>query len=70
MGVQEPDKNKTREEIETMSLDYIRFTLPELYPYVMLTAGLISFQCLLIGFGAGAKRKTVFDADKLKEKLK
>ena len=52
-----------------MSLDYIRVEVPELYPYVMLTAGAISFQCLLIGFGAGAKRKALFDHDKIKEKF-
>ena len=31
-----------------------------MYPYVMLAAGTISFQCLLIGFGAGRKRKQLF----------
>ena len=49
-------------------MDYIRVTLPELYPYVLLTAGAISFQCLLIGFGAGGKRAKLFDHDKIKEK--
>ena len=43
-----------------MSLDFIRVELPELYPYVMLAAGCISFQCLLIGFGAGGSRKEYF----------
>ena len=51
-----------------MSLDYIRISVPELYPWVLLTVGCISFQCLLIGFGAGAKRKVVFDQAKLKDK--
>ena len=49
-------------------MDYIQVTLPEHYPYVMGVAGLISFQCLLIGFGAGAKRASLFDHDKIKEK--
>ena len=40
-----------------------------MYPYVMLTAGAISFQCLLIGFGAGGKRGSIFDHDKIKEKF-
>ena len=52
-----------------MSLDYIQIEVPELYPYVMLTAGAISFQCLLIGFGAGGKRSTYFEHDKIKEKF-
>ena len=51
-----------------MSLDFIRVEVPELYPYVLLAAGTISFQCLLIGFGAGGKRKTIFDHDKIKAK--
>ena len=51
-----------------MSLDHIRITIPEYYPYVLLTAGAISFQCLLIGFGAGGKRGSLFDHDKIKEK--
>ena len=49
-------------------MDHIRVTVPELYPYVMLSAGLISFQCLLIGFGAGGKRGQVFDAARIKDK--
>ena len=44
-------------------------TLPELYPYVMLAAGTISFQCLLVGFGAGGKRKEYFtNNEQIKEK--
>ena len=52
-----------------MSLDYIAVQLPELYPYVMLAAGGISFQCLLVGFGAGGKRKTIFGTEAMKEKF-
>ena len=52
-----------------MSLSHIAVQLPELYPYVMLAAGTISFQCLLVGFGAGAKRSTIFTSDKMKEKF-
>ncbi len=52
-----------------MSLDYIRVELPELYPYVMLTAGTIAFQCLLIGFGAGGSRGEYFTKNEaIKEK--
>ena len=52
-----------------MSQGYIQVDLPELYPYVMLEAGAIAFQCLLIGFGAGGKRRTIFKHDKIKEKF-
>ena len=52
-----------------MSLDYIRVDVPELYPYVMLSAGIVAFQCLIIGFGAGGKRGTLFNHDKIKEKF-
>ena len=52
-----------------MSLNYIRVDVPELYPYVMLSAGVIAFQCLIIGFGAGGKRGKIFDHDKIKEKF-
>ena len=52
-----------------MSVDYIRVEVPELYPAVMATAGAIAFQCLIIGFSAGGSRKTMFAADKMKEKF-
>ena len=42
------------------SLDYIRIELPELYPYVMLIAGYLSFHVLMKGFGAGNNRKAFF----------
>ena len=44
-----------------MSQNYIEITLPELYPVVMGVAGTLSFLCLLVGFGAGRKRATIFD---------
>ena len=49
--------------------DYIQVELPELYPWVMLTAGTISFQCILIGFGAGSKRKKIYPHAVLNEKF-
>ena len=52
-----------------MDTEYVRIEVPELYPWVVLQAGVISFQCILIGFGAGAKRKLYFDnTPKIKEK--
>ena len=52
-----------------MSVDYIRVTMPELYPYVLTAAGAISFWTLLVGFGAGRMRSSLFnDHDKIKEK--
>ena len=52
-----------------MSMDYIRVEVPELYPYVMLSAGAITFQCIIVGFLAGGKRGKLFDHEKLKEKF-
>ena len=52
-----------------MSLEHIQITLPQEYPYVILAAATISFQCLLIGFGAGGKRRTLFDHEKIKAKF-
>ena len=52
-----------------MSLDYIRVEVPELYPWVLMSSGIIAFQCLLIGFGAGGKRGKIFNHDKIKEKF-
>ena len=51
-------------------MDYIAVTLPELYPYVLLSAGVISFQCLTVGvFCAGGKRKEYFmNNEQMKEK--
>ena len=51
-----------------MSLDYMRVEVPELYPYVLLSAGVVAFQCLLIGFGAGSTRTKVFDQSNIKHK--
>ena len=39
---------------------YMAVTLPELYPWVMLVAGAISFECLIIGFLAGGLRRKIF----------
>ena len=52
-----------------MSMDFIRMEVPELYPYVMLSAGAITFQCIIIGVLAGGKRGKLFDHEKLKEKF-
>ena len=41
---------------------FIRITVPPEYPYVMLVAGLVAFEVLLVGFfGPGAIRGKVFN---------
>ena len=47
----------------------MRVEVPKLYPVVLLMAGIISFQCVIIGFSAGAKRKTIFDKEKIMAKF-
>ena len=41
-------------------VNYIKVTVPEEYPYVLLFVGLISFQCLVMGFVASAQRNKLF----------
>ena len=48
---------------------FLSVEVPDLYPWVLLQVGVISFQCIVIGFGAGAKRKEFFDGSvKVKDK--
>ena len=50
-------------------MEHIRITLPQEYPWVIFVTGIVSFQCLLIGFGAGGKRGKIFSQnEKIKEK--
>ena len=49
-------------------MDHIQVEVPDLYPWVMASASLIAFQCVIIGFMAGGKRK-FFDKELLKEKF-
>ena len=37
--------------------------LPELYPWVLFVAGLIAFECLIIGFWSGCHRPTLFSKE-------
>ena len=41
--------------------------LPDLYPWVMMIAGSISFECLIIGFLAGGSRRRIFNRDLLEK---
>ena len=41
-------------------MSYISIDVPELYPYVLLVTGLLTFECLILGFVAGRKRSTIF----------
>ena len=47
----------------TPDYDYMHVGLPELYPWVLFTAGLISFEVLLIGFWSGCHRPTLFNKE-------
>ena len=51
-----------------MSLDFIRVEVPELYPYVLLAAGFLSFQCIMYMGPGNSRRKTIFDNDEIKAK--
>ena len=53
--------------MSTANSDFMQITLPELFPWVVLTTGAISFQCLVVGFLAGGKRSKLFDHDKIKD---
>ena len=39
---------------------HIAISLPEHYSYVLAVVSAIAFHCLLVGFGAGAKRRSLF----------
>ena len=41
-------------------VSYIKVEIPDLYPYVLLVTGAIAFECLIFGFIAGSKRRTIF----------
>ena len=48
--------------------EYIKITLPQDYHYVMLVAGIVAFECILVGFlGAGPVRGRVFDKQFMEE---
>ena len=42
---------------------YMQLTLPEFYPWVLLTAGMVSFECVIIGFTAGGSRGKLFSTE-------
>ncbi len=46
-----------------VQVEYMQITLPKLYPWIMMVAGLISFQTLLVGFIGSGNRKKVFGKD-------
>ena len=48
--------------------EYIRITLPPEYPYVILVAGIIAFEVLLVGFfGPGLVRSKIFSKQFMEE---
>ena len=46
-----------------VKVEYMAVTLPELYPWILLAAGLISFQTLLVGFVGSGNRRAVFSKE-------
>jgi hypothetical protein len=42
---------------------HIQITLPDQYPYVLAVTCAITFHCLIVGFGAGSKRRTLFNSE-------
>ena len=47
--------------------EYMLVVLPKLYPWIMMIAGIISFQCLLVGFIGSGNRGKVFNKEMLEE---
>ena len=47
---------------------YVLFSVPDLYPYVLVLATAISVLCMIIGMMAATKRKQFFSAERLKTK--
>ena len=48
-------------------VNYIKVTVPEEYPYVLLLTGLTNVMCLIVGFMAGSKRSKIFDREFMKQ---
>ena len=46
---------------------FVAFEIPDLYPYVLLMTGATNFLCLIVGFMAGSKRRTIFDREFMKQ---
>ena len=54
--------------MDVVSQQYMRVTLPSEYPYVLLVAGIIAFEVLLVGFlGPGRIRGKVFTKQFMEE---
>ena len=45
----------------------LEITLDEHYPYVIAVACTIAFHCVLVGFWAGGRRRTIFNSDFMKK---
>jgi len=49
---------------------FVAVTLPKEYPYVLLMAGLLAFQCLCLGMIVpGAARKRVYGSPEVEKKI-
>ena len=49
-------------------MEHISLTLPEEYPWILLSTGIIAFQCVFIGFGSGKRRKMFTESEAIKKK--
>ena len=50
-----------------VKVEYMLVPLPSLYPWVMMVAGMISFECLLVGFVGSGNRRKYFSKEMMSE---
>ena len=54
--------------MDAIESEYIAIILPPEYPYVMLVAGIVAFEVLLVGFlGPGRERSKYFSKQFMEE---
>ena len=46
-----------------METQHLEITLDENYPYVITVASAIAFHCVIVGFWAGSRRRTIFNSE-------
>ena len=46
-----------------VKVEYMAVTLPKIYPWILMVAGLISFQTILVGFIGSGNRRKVFSKE-------
>ena len=50
-----------------VKVEYMLVTLPSLYPWVLMIVGMISFECLIVGFVGSGNRRKIFSKEMMKE---